>query len=65
MKKVVSIFFLMLATWGILRARSFYLDSKNGNDLADGSTPQKAWKTLQKLNQSMSQIQPGDTIFFM
>jgi len=65
MKKFVSVFLLSLATWGILQARSFYLDSRNGDDLADGSTIQKAWKTLQKLNQSMSQIKPGDTIFFV
>lgn len=31
--------------------KTFYIDSENGNDKADGNTPKTAWKTLSKLNQ--------------
>ena len=54
MKTALLFFGFFLSAFGILSARSFYLDSEKGSDLADGSSPQKAWKTLQKLNQSMS-----------
>jgi parallel beta-helix repeat protein len=41
-------------------AATYYLDSVNGNDTNDGSSPATAWKTLAKVN--ASKFSPGDTI---
>lgn len=45
-----------------LGAQSVFYVSPNGNDLADGLTPQTAWRTLDKV--STTPFQPGQTILF-
>lgn len=39
---------------------AFYVDSENGDDSADGMTPETAWKTLTKVNET--QLIGGDRI---
>lgn len=39
---------------------TFYVDSENGDDSADGMTPETAWKTLTKVNET--QLIGGDRI---
>ena len=38
----------------------FYLDSENGSDLNSGLSPDKAWKSLEKINQT--ELIPGDSV---
>lgn len=40
----------------------YYVDSENGDDNADGKSPETAWKSLDKINRI--QFQPGTTISF-
>lgn len=56
---IISILFLPLQ----LFATDYYI-AENGNDNADGTTPGKAWKTIERLNNSFRFIQPGDKILF-
>ncbi|TWR27593.1 right-handed parallel beta-helix repeat-containing protein [Mucilaginibacter pallidiroseus] len=42
--------------------KSYYVDSKNGNDDNNGNTIQQAWKTLNKVNNQP--FKSGDNIFF-
>ena len=39
---------------------TYYIDSIEGNDENQGVTPEKPWKSLDKLNQQL--LQPGDTV---
>ena len=41
---------------------NFYIDSKNGDDANNGKTPEKAWKTLDKVNNF--KFMAGDSILF-
>jgi hypothetical protein len=41
---------------------SYYIDSVHGNDQSDGTTPEKAWKTLDRVNATL--FAPGDRILF-
>jgi hypothetical protein len=43
-----------------LSARDFYLDSANGDDADRGTSPEAAWKTLEKVNETP--FKPGDTL---
>ena len=43
-----------------LYAADYYVDSTKGNDSNSGLTPQKAWRTLKKINSTT--FQPGDNI---
>ncbi|MBR5307489.1 MAG: S-layer homology domain-containing protein [Clostridia bacterium] len=40
----------------------YYVDSVNGNDSNDGKSPEKAWKTIAKVNSTKFKM--GDGIFF-
>ena len=40
----------------------YYVDSRSGKDSNPGTSPEKAWKSLQKLNDTV--FQPGDSILF-
>jgi len=44
------------------QARTFYVDAQKGNDANAGTTPSKAWNSLQKVNETI--FQPGDKILF-
>ncbi len=43
-------------------SKIFYVDSFNGDDTNRGTTPDKSWKTLEKVNAST--FSPGDHIYF-
>ena len=46
----------------ITSAATYYVDSLNGNDASDGSSPTTAWKSISRVNSST--FQPGDQILF-
>ena len=41
---------------------TYYVDSAQGNDQNDGSAPEKAWKSLDRVNSTI--YAPGDKILF-
>lgn len=45
-----------------LGAREFYVDSAQGKDTNEGTTPAAAWQSLARVN--AAEIQPGDTVRF-
>lgn len=61
---LLLLMFLYLPTVGksIPVSHSFYIDSDKGDDAQDGTSPQRAWRTLKKL--SCRTLQPGDIILF-
>jgi hypothetical protein len=48
-----------IAAW----ATNYYV-SPTGNDANSGTSPTSAWKTLPRVQQQMSQLQPGDQVLF-
>lgn len=46
----------------MLKAAPYYIDQVNGNDLNDGLSPQKAWKTLQSVYNK--EFAPGTHLLF-
>ncbi|UCE40740.1 MAG: hypothetical protein JSV17_15025, partial [Candidatus Aminicenantes bacterium] len=55
---LISVFFLS----SIYAGTDYYLDATGGNDGNNGLSPQNAWRTIGKLNDSWSRITPGDRI---
>jgi len=45
---------------GSLNAATYYLDSKSGSDANPGSSPEKAWQTIEKANKLV--LKPGDKL---
>ncbi|MDD4871620.1 MAG: hypothetical protein PHR77_13770 [Kiritimatiellae bacterium] len=45
-----------------VQQRTFYVDATRGNDNQDGLTPEKAWCSLEMVNQVS--LQPGDRVLF-
>lgn len=39
---------------------TYYVDSKEGDDAADGTAPDRAWRTLEPVN--AAELRPGDTV---
>ena len=48
--------------YGRREPKSYHVDSVNGNDGADGLTPQTAWRTIEKAN--AADLKPGDRLLF-
>ncbi|MEO0470130.1 MAG: PKD domain-containing protein [Bacteroidota bacterium] len=46
-----------------VHSTNYYL-SANGNDNASGTSPAQAWKTIDRLQQQLVNISPGDSILF-
>ncbi len=42
--------------------KAYYVSSETGNDKANGRTPEKAWKTLKKVN--TASLKKGDCVYF-
>lgn len=42
--------------------RHYYMDSITGDDSENGTSPSRAWKTIERLNEQ--KFKPGDRIFF-
>ena len=43
---------------------TYYVSSSTGNDSNDGLSPEKAWKTLQKVTRSEDILKAGDAVLF-
>ena len=41
---------------------TYYVDSKNGDDAANGTSEATAWKTLNKVNAIATDLEPGDKV---
>ncbi len=59
MKKIAL---LILIFFNILEATNYYIDTLEGNDFNSGTSPKKAWRSINKLNGF--RFMPGDTIAF-
>lgn len=60
MKNKLAIVLLFIITVNCVQAKSYYLDSTNGNDQSTGTSPQSAWKSLEKIRTLT--LKPGDKI---
>lgn len=47
----------------VITGTKYYI-SQNGDDSADGKSPETAWKTLEKLTEVHSLLKPGDGVLF-
>lgn len=47
---------------GMAAPRTFWVDSRTGDDLQNGTSPRRAWRTLERL--SCCSLQPGDVVSF-
>jgi hypothetical protein len=57
------LFFLLMACMKVSCAhRTFYVDSRSGSDTNPGTSPEKAWTSLEKVNQQV--FAPGDQLLF-
>src|SRR2546425_8525501 len=45
-----------------LAGATYYLDSRDGDDAREGTTPEEAWRSLERANRDA--FQPGDRILF-
>ena len=52
----------IIAAAGSASATTWYVDSEGGNDAAAGTSPETAWKTLERVNGA--RIAPGDRVLF-
>ena len=46
----------------IAPAADYHVDSRNGDDAGDGLAPERAWKTLDRVNGAS--FRPGDRVLF-
>lgn len=59
--QIVSLLiFIFLFVFSILNAKTYYLDSKNGNDLNSGLNPDKPWKHISRIYSV--ELSAGDSI---
>lgn len=62
MKQLCFAIITLLLCSCISKPRCFYVDSITGKDSSTGVSPDKAWKSLDKLNEQ--EFSPGDRIYF-
>lgn len=55
-------FFLIFFLAACSEANVYYIDAENGSDANSGHSPNSAWASLEKVNQTV--FQPGDIILF-
>ena len=48
----------------IINGTTYYISSSDGNDNDDGLSPGSAWKSLNRVQQQMTSIEPGDAFLF-
>ena len=63
MKQIYLLFLIVLLGCSQPQKSNYYISS-DGNDQADGLTPETAWKSLEKVSKMMADIPAGATIFF-
>jgi len=61
MRYCLVLFFIAISS--LVSATTYYISS-SGNDANNGNTELTPWKSLTKVNSSMSTFQPGDRILF-
>ena len=59
--KFLPILVLLTIALSSCHETGYYVDAENGDDNLAGTTPSKAWKTVDKVNAQT--FQPGDNIF--
>lgn len=59
---IVILLLILIRFPSIGTAATYYVDATNGYDANNGLTPEKAWKTINKVNNSI--FVPGDSILF-
>jgi len=64
MRKIYSFLFLLIINSVILSATNYYVSSSGGNDSYTGKSTLQAWKTISKVNLTMSSYVAGDSILF-
>ncbi|MBQ2682769.1 MAG: hypothetical protein IJG02_02730, partial [Thermoguttaceae bacterium] len=62
MSRTFTLTALLCAAAAVAAAADYYLDPA-GNDANDGTSPQTAWRSLEKI-ESPGVIQPGDRVLF-
>jgi len=63
MRKILGCFiFIMIMITSQIFATTYYVDATNGNDNNSGTSPESAWKTINKVNNSY--FYPSDSILF-
>jgi len=60
MRRHLIVFALCILPFSPARSATYYVDAKNGNDANSGTSPNSAWKSLEKIN--TFQFGPGDSI---
>lgn len=55
-------FYCLAGGSGMAAPRNFWIDSRTGDDTQDGTSPRRAWRTLERL--SRCSLQPGDVVSF-
>lgn len=60
--KKIHVLLLVLFTYSNLWAEDYYINANSGNDSNNGTSPNSAWKTLEKVNAFT--FSPGDNLFF-
>ena len=66
-KYLAGIFFISVISIDLTYSKNYYFSSSLGNDSyssTQAQNPATPWKTISKLNSSMSLINPGDSILF-
>lgn len=53
---------LLSGAAGLARGATYYIDSNRGHDTDPGTSPEKAWQTLEKVNATV--FHPGDRVLF-
>ena len=70
-RNLLSVVFTVLLVWtfccltcrtGMAAPRGFWVDSRHGNDTAAGTSPEQAWRTLDRLMRC--ELKPGDVVSF-
>lgn len=67
MKKITSVLLCLLLIYGLCipafafqTGAAYYIDAVNGNDANDGTSPDRAWKSAERVNEHI--FSPGDSL---
>ena len=59
---IIILALFLFSSVAAFAGQNFYISETTGNDSNNGLTPQTAWKTLAKMNESWSLVNPGDSV---